>query len=494
MSTEPVAGGGHMMSPDDADNPFNWPLYRRVYVSAVAVAFAFSITFGATTYTAGITGVMADFNVSMTVAILPFSLYFFGIAFAPVITPHLTERLGRSGVYLISLPLFMLFLLGSGLARNFATLAICRFFAGFFGGPCLVLIEGTFADVWRAHTTVSYYAILTLGPYIGAATGPLVGGFVFAGRGWKWTQWVPLMFAFGVYLFGLGMNETYNRSIIVRRATRHGVTAPRLADAQSGVTLRDMCLVTVVTPASQMVSEPIVIFTSIYLGFNWGVIFSFFISIPVVLKLTYAFTIQQAGLAFIAAIVGAILAGVTTLVTDMITYRVIVNKGSNGMVAIEYRLIPAMLGGFLMTASLFWIAWTANPKINWAAPVIGTLVYVWGNMSILISFISYLFDAYPARGTLSALTAAAVFRIVLAGVFPLFIIQMIVNLTGAWAYSTFGFISAVMFPIPFILFKYGARLRASSKHAGPTMLVEEKSMSKPVDAEMGAIDKGAQAL
>ena len=43
MSTEPVAGGGHMMSPDDADNPFNWPLYRRVYVSAVAVAFAFSM-------------------------------------------------------------------------------------------------------------------------------------------------------------------------------------------------------------------------------------------------------------------------------------------------------------------------------------------------------------------------------------------------------------------------------------------------------------------
>ena len=244
------------------------------------------------------------------------------------------------------------------------------------------------SNVRSLYRSCNWYNLLSLtyhDCFVDIRIGPLVGGFVFAGRGWKWTQWVPLMFAFGVYLFGLGMNETYNRSIIVRRATRHGVTAPRLADAQSGVTLRDMCLVTVVTPASQMVSEPIVIFTSIYLGFNWGVIFSFFISIPVVLKLTYAFTIQQAGLAFIAAIVGAILAGVTTLVTDMITYRVIVNKGSNGMVAIEYRLIPAMLGGFLMTASLFWIAWTANPKINWAAPVIGTLVYVWGNMSILVS-------------------------------------------------------------------------------------------------------------
>ena len=40
-----------------------------------------------------------------------------------------------------------------------------------------------------------------------------------------------------------------------------------------------------------------------------------------------------------------------------------------------------------------------------------------------ISLISYLFDAYPAAGTLSGLTAAACFRIAMAGVVPLVIIQ-----------------------------------------------------------------------
>lgn len=38
------------------------------------------------------------------------------------------------------------------------------------------------------------------------------------------------------------------------------------------------------------------------------------------------------------------------------------------------------------------------------------------------------------------------------------------GLTGAWAYSTFGIISGVMIPLPFLLFKFGPRLRARSKY------------------------------
>ncbi len=61
-----------------------------------------------------------------------------GIAFAPLTTPHLSERFGRQAIYLFSLPTFCLFILGASFSRSFAALAVCRFFAGFFGGPCLV--------------------------------------------------------------------------------------------------------------------------------------------------------------------------------------------------------------------------------------------------------------------------------------------------------------------------------------------------------------------
>lgn len=44
---------------------------------------------------------------------------------------------------------------------------------------------------------------------------------------------------------------------------------------------------------------------------------------------------------------------------------------------------------------------------------------------------------------------------------------VITNLTGGWTYSTFGFISAALIPIPWIIYKFGARLRAASKYNPP---------------------------
>jgi MFS transporter, DHA1 family, multidrug resistance protein len=142
------------------------------------VSDSFNSAFALTIYTAGINQIIVRFNVSMTLAILGFSLYLIGIAFAPIYTPHLSERYGRRIVYLVSLPLCAVFLIGTGASQTFAALAICRFLAGFTGGPCLVLIEGTFADVWSPAYTVTYYSFLTLASYIGAACGMFLPTFV----------------------------------------------------------------------------------------------------------------------------------------------------------------------------------------------------------------------------------------------------------------------------------------------------------------------------
>ena len=41
---------------------------------------------------------------------------------------------------------------------------------------------------------------------------------------------------------------------------------------------------------------------------------------------------------------------------------------------------------------------------------------------------------------------------------------VIKSLTGAWAYSTFGFIAAALMPIPWIILFYGNRLRCKSPY------------------------------
>lgn len=112
-----------------------------------------------------------EFNVKMPIAILGMSLYVLGIFCAPILTPHWSERFGRRPVYMVSLFVSMLFLLGAGRSTTWTGLATCRFYAGFFGGPCLVLIEGTFADVWSGATTGTYYSFTAAAANIGAGLG-----------------------------------------------------------------------------------------------------------------------------------------------------------------------------------------------------------------------------------------------------------------------------------------------------------------------------------
>lgn len=38
--------------------------------------------------------------------------------------------------------------------------------------------------------------------------GPLIGGFLSAYGGWRWTQWIILILGLGVYLFGIAMPDT----------------------------------------------------------------------------------------------------------------------------------------------------------------------------------------------------------------------------------------------------------------------------------------------
>ena len=211
---------------------------------------------------------------------------------------------------------------------------------------------------------------------------------MFAATSWRWTQWITLMFALAVYLFGIGVPETYPREILRKRARRSGVHH-NLAPALSGVSIGDMVRVTVIDPLLQLVAEPIVMLLSFYLCFNFGILFSWFIAVPAVLETVYKFEVQQVGLAFISAIVGSLAAAMTSIIIERITIARVGRTSHDGLVEgiidIEYRLIPAMIGGIGMTTSLFWIGWTASPTISWGSPVVGTGLFVWGSMSMLVS-------------------------------------------------------------------------------------------------------------
>lgn len=123
-------------------------------------------------YTPGVGEISAVFNVSTTVSILGLSLYSLGLGFGPMIGAPISETQGRKAVFLITIPISLLFTMGAGLAQNIETLLICRFFSGAFGSPTLAVGAGTIADIWVLEEGGGLAAILViLAPFMGPALG-----------------------------------------------------------------------------------------------------------------------------------------------------------------------------------------------------------------------------------------------------------------------------------------------------------------------------------
>ena len=292
-------------------------------------------------------------------------------------------------MYIISLPLAALFTLGAGLSESFTSLVVCRFFAAFFGSPTLAVGAGTNADLWPSvHRAVST-ALFVLAPFCGPSVGLIIGGFAAESKGWRWTQW-PIMILSGVaFVYCLFMKETYKKIILQRRAKRIGITPAAKAGLTGLAAARFLLTITLFRPIHMMFTEPIVAFSSLYVAFNFSVLFGFFDAFPIVFEGVYAFDAGFTGLTWLSVLTGCILSAATVILVDRSTYRTKYIKshveGRKGIVAPEHRLYAAMMGSLGLPIGLFWFAWTARSDIHWICPVLAVIPFAWGNLCVFVS-------------------------------------------------------------------------------------------------------------
>ena len=99
--------------------------------------------------------------------------------------------------------------------------------------------------------------------------------------------------------------------------------------------------------------------TTFILIFNFAVVMQFIITVPVALgaapPMGPGFSIVQIGKAFSTVLVGAGIAAVLVIMIEVVVTGMLSKRNVPTFATIEYRLIPAMFGTILVTASLFWI-------------------------------------------------------------------------------------------------------------------------------------------
>ncbi|KAH8427775.1 MFS transporter [Aspergillus melleus] len=446
--------------PDDVENPHNWPLWKRILHSAIPAIYGFALTVGTSTYVAGLPYVMRQFGVGRTVALLPVSLYTVGFTLGPLVAAPVSELYGRRIVYWTNFPLLAVFNAIAAASDNFAVLVMFRFLAGFGGSGVLAVGAGTVADLWDPQNAGRVGLTYILAPFLGPSLGPLVGAYIIAqyDYDWKYSIWVILILCAPVGLAILFMKETSKSRILYLRAKKRGEQA--LAEQDQTPKMKKV-KEAMLRPLHMCIFEPLAFFLSIYTGFNFAMIFSFFGSYAYVYQTYYNFTPKEYGLAFIGLVVGFIFSLATFAFFDATRYRKEAAR-TNGKVAPEHRLYAAMFGSLLLPIGLFWFAWTPRPSVHWIVPVLAGVPFGWGTLAVFLSSVSYLVDTYGVANGASAVAANGILRFLLGAVFPLFTLQMYQDLGVHWAGSIFAFVSVAMIPVPWIFFWKGRELRRRS--------------------------------
>ncbi|EMC92391.1 hypothetical protein BAUCODRAFT_78054 [Baudoinia panamericana UAMH 10762] len=454
--------------PDDPENPHNWQLWRRNFTLFGIASLAFTVTAGSSMITPATFEIAAYYGVSRTASILSLSLFVLGLGLGPMLAAPLSETYGRSIVYKLSGPLYMLFILGAGFSKNFGGMLVCRLLAGIVGGPVLAVGGGTVADMYTQKNRALGSAMFIMSPFLGPALGPVIGGFAAQYKGWKWTQWCTIFIALAAYAFVLPMPETYKKVILKRRAKRHNIPPPPAPAMTTAGYIKLLITITLARPLVMLFTEPIVLFFSLYNAFTFSVLFSFFAAYPYTFERVYGFNTWQYGLTFLGIGVGVILAVVTLILVDRLVYTPLhlqgVKEGKQN-IAPEHRLYAAMAGAFGIPVGLFWFAWTARRSVHWISPVIAGMPFAWGNAAVFISVATYLVDVYGPLNGASALAANGLARYTMGAVFPLFTVQMYSTLGIGWATSLLAFVSVAMLPIPFVFFRFGPKIRDMSKYS-----------------------------
>jgi hypothetical protein len=247
--------------------------------------------------------------------------------------------------------------------------------------------------------------------------------------------------------------------------------------------------------------EPIVFFLSVYMAIIYGVLYMLFGAFPIVYEEERGWSAGQGGLAFLGIAVGFIIA-TFYCIWDNRRYVKVVDASVGCPIPPEARLPPAIVGAFALPIGLFWFAWTNYPSIHFVVSISAGVPFGFGMMLVFLSLMNYLIDAYLMYAA-SVLAANSVLRSLFGAVFrefvllcniilfiffnflALFTTQMFHNIGIHWAASIPGFLAVLCLPMPYLFWKYGAKIRSWSKYsseAAAFMKIRSKSVSqKPED-------------
>ncbi|PTB66848.1 MFS general substrate transporter [Trichoderma citrinoviride] len=455
-------------APGDVENPREWSMTRRFFITVATVFLVMNATFASSAPSGCFPSIAESFHVSEEAAGLTITLFLLGYCAGPLIFAPLSELYGRRWIFYSTFTLYLAFNFLCAFAPNFGSLLVGRFLSGTFVSAPLSNGPGVLADLWnpiqRANAMGGFAAMLWIGPSLG----PIIAGFLQLKKDWHWTFYVLLMLGGGSFLFMLTIPETHAPTVLrhkakrLRKAKIPGYENVKAQIEDSHQNLASVYKVALTRPWI-ILFDPISFLIAIYLSVVYTLLYMLFTIYPIVFQEKRGWNSGVGELPLIGTVLGAMLGGlIVAFDTRRQQKKVDTGKKQLHEMTPEDRLPLAILGGITFAGAMFWFAWSANyNSVHWIVPTIAGAFLSTALLLLFVGFLNYLVDAYLMYAA-SAIAANTIMRSA-CGAAPLFTLQMFHALGVGGGGSLVGGVATVLAIIPFMFYKYGAAIRARSR-------------------------------
>ncbi|KAL9110838.1 MAG: hypothetical protein Q9227_004638 [Pyrenula ochraceoflavens] len=459
----------------DTLNPHNWSNIKRWFCILLVSQIGFVVGLASSIDSIVVQQARMTFGVSEVVESLATGLYLAGFGFGSFTSGPVSEAVGRSPVYIVTMALYMIFIMASGLAPTIGAQLVFRLLAGYFAATPLTTAGGSVSDLFDSEERTYAFPIFAFAAFAGPVLGPVVGGWIGQTHvlSWRWTEWITLIWSGAVLtLVVLFLPETYS-PILLKWKAAHLRRLSSDDRYRAEVELRELTLVrrlaqAIYRPFIMFAQESIIDLITLYLTVIYVLLFGFLSGYEFIYTDTFGLDIGLVGTAFLGILIGFML----SMLLVPVIYRRYMRKlkaaraEQNGIQTLppEQRLVFSMIGAPLIPISLFWMAWTNYKSIGPWSDLVSSVFFGCGILNIFISSYQYLIDSFE-RFAASALVGATFVRYTAAGGAVVFSIPMYENLGVHWSLTLLGCISLLMMPIPYVFYRYGPAIRKRSRRA-----------------------------
>ncbi|CCH45765.1 Benomyl/methotrexate resistance protein [Wickerhamomyces ciferrii] len=463
---------------DDPENPNNWPLPIRIYVSFITGVMSTFTYIASANYTPGMKQLQEEFKIDQTKATLPLSLFVIGYGIGPMIFSPLSEHksIGRVKIFIVTLFIFAILQIPTALAKNITSLTILRFISGIFSSPSLAMGGGVFVDMYSLPYMPVGIALWGIGAYLGVSLGPVVGAALQVGTNdWRWSFWFLLIVSAALFVIYLTfIPETYHPMILNEKAERlrrltgnPNIVVQQDIDSKNQ-TVSESIREILWRPIEIGIFEPVILLINIYISILYAIMYLWFEAFPYYYGEIRGFGTMTTGLTYLSIVTGTLI-GVGIYI--FVTFRQYTNPMLRDEPIYPEVFIPiSIFGSILLPVGIFIFGWSATSTNHWFGSLIGGALYGASGLIMFQTLLNYIGMSF-FRFVASAFASNAFMRSVVGGCFPLFGRAFFKNLSTkkfpvAWGSTILGVLTLLLISVPVLFYINGPKLRATSKYSG----------------------------